>query len=42
MRWLAIVVLVMIVGGCSGSGGTVQGGGSDRGSQGRIGLHLPL
>jgi hypothetical protein len=43
MRWLAILMLVMLVGGCtSNSGGTVQGGGSDHGSQGRVGFHLPL
>jgi hypothetical protein len=42
MRWLAIVMLVMLVAACSGSGGTVQGGGSDRSSQGHLGFHLPL
>jgi hypothetical protein len=42
MRWLAIVLLVMLVAGCTSGGGTVQGGGTDHGSQGRVGFHLPL
>jgi hypothetical protein len=43
MRWLAVVVLVLLIAGCSGSGGSVQGSGGDRASsQGRVGFHLPL
>jgi hypothetical protein len=42
MRWLAMVMLVVFVSACASSGGTVQGGGSDRSSQGRVGWRLPL
>ena len=44
MRWLAIVVLVLLIGSCTSSGTAVQGsgGGNDRNSQGRVGWRLPL
>ena len=43
MRWFAIVMLVLVLAACaSDSGGTVQGGGSDRSSQGHVGWRLAL
>jgi hypothetical protein len=40
-RWLAIVMLLLLAG-CAGNSGTVQGSGGDRNGQGHVGWRLPL
>ena len=41
MRWIALVLIVVALAGCTG-GGSVQGSGGDRSSQGRVGWRLAL